>query len=118
MPSEPVLPHQSSMSFEPMPDKSSGPSSRVTWRKPGCSGVAGGFQDRLRRASYQGDEGNMASDLGFCVSTLPLSSPRFSADHGPNTDPFAVSRVFDHFALSRVAGSVHAGGTLTMLWAS
>jgi hypothetical protein len=59
----------------------------------------------------RGDEANMSSDLVFCVSTLPLASPRFPANHGPNTDPFAVSKEFDHLALSRVAGSVHAGGT-------
>jgi hypothetical protein len=29
----------------------------------------------------------MSPDLASCVSTIPLTSPHFPANHGPNTDP-------------------------------
>ena len=54
---------------------------------------------------------NTSSELEYCVSTIPSVPPRFRANHGPNTDPFAISKGFDHLVLWRVAGSVHAEGT-------
>lgn len=48
----------------------------------------------------------MPSDLAFCVSTIPLTSPRFPANHGPNADPLQPStRDFD----CRLPSTEHAG---------
>jgi hypothetical protein len=33
----------------------------------------------------------MSPDLALCVSTIPLTFPRFPAKHGPNTDPIRPS---------------------------
>jgi hypothetical protein len=45
------------------------------------------FKTDWAALATRSDKVNPSSDLRFCVSTNPVDSPRFPANHGPNTDP-------------------------------
>jgi hypothetical protein len=45
------------------------------------------FKTDWAALATRSDKVNPSSDLGFCVSTNRVDSPRFPANHGPNTDP-------------------------------
>jgi hypothetical protein len=86
------LPHKSSISLRPTPDKSwttvhPGPPGRIP-----CSGVANGFQDRLGPVSLPGAIRSVCSPTWSFVSLrnseIPIVSP-------PITDPIRT-----HFAVS------------------
>jgi len=50
------------------------------------------FKTDWAALATRSDKVDLPSDLGFCVSTKPVDSPRFPANHGPNTDPRTWSK--------------------------
>jgi hypothetical protein len=57
---------------------------------------AAGFKTAWAGFTTRGDKVSMPCDLGLCVSTIPVDSPRSPANHGPNTDPPSPSRSPGH----------------------